>query len=370
LLRAAVLLAVIATVYGIWLLASERPRALHARRTVLPSDPITFSSGPVPSSRIRASVRGANVVICVIDAARANHIGCYGYERDTTPNIDLLARTSVVFERHNAPYPQTKASTASLFTAQHADVHQAVGAQRMSPDVFTMDQGLREAGYTCALFTSNPWVSTALGLAVTFDVTRIGRRGERGRGGPVWARESEDEIGAAPEDLVAAFKEWLSEGAESPFLAYVHFMPPHHPYVAPPDMEALFAEQAPPGYERGDFPFEEVADVGGPPSHQQPGPELVNLYDSNLRYADDLVQQIVEALAEREVFERTLLIVTSDHGEALGEHGYNWHPACPFDEALHIPLLVRFPRGEPAGRVQALSQTLDVMPTIYEVLGM
>jgi arylsulfatase len=334
-----------------------------------------FRTGPAVTeeSLLSGTQSGVNVVVCVIDAARADHIGCYGYARETTPSIDRLAGESVVFQRHYAPYPHTKASTASLFSAQHADTHQAVGAVRMSPDTFTMDRGLRDAGYTAALFTSNPWASTALGLSAEFDVTRVARRGSPGREvnlGRLPDVGGEEQIGAAPEELVASFTAWLSGRAQTAFFAYLHFMPPHHPYVAPKEMEALFLGQKPPGYERGHFPFQEVADLGGPASHRDPGPALVNRYDANLRYADQLVQQIVNALADSGLLEETLLIITSDHGEALGEHGYNWHPACPFDEALYIPLLIRFPTGTPNGRVRALSQTLDIMPTIYDLLGL
>lgn len=334
-----------------------------------------LTTGPAVTgeSLLSGTQRGVNVVVCVIDAARADHIGCYGYARGTTPSVDRLAGESVVFERHYAPYPHTKASTASLFSAQHVDTHQAVGAVRMSPKTFTMDRGLREAGYTSALFTSNPWASTALGLSAEFDVVQVARRGSPGREATLGRLPDvggEERIGADPEELVTSFEAWLSERVQTSFFAYLHFMPPHHPYVAPKEMEALFLGQRPPGYQRGYFPFQEVADLGGPPSHRDPGPALVNRYDANLRYADHLVQQVVNALADAELLEETLLIITSDHGEALGEHGYNWHPACPFDEALHIPLLIRFPTGTPSGRVRALSQTLDIMPTIYDLLGL
>jgi arylsulfatase A-like enzyme len=95
---------------------------------------------------------------------------------------------------------------------------------------------------------------------------------------------------------------------------------------------------------------------------------LVNRYDANLRYADWAVGELLGELKARRLLKKTLFILTSDHGEAFGEHGYTWHPSCPFEETLHIPLLVRFGDGRPSGRVSALTQSIDILPTIYDLL--
>ena len=98
------------------------------------------------------------------------------------------------------------------------------------------------------------------------------------------------------------------------------------------------------------------------------GEEWVNIYDANYRWGDNAVGELVEMLREAEVLENTLLIVTSDHGEALGEHRYEFHMTCPYDEALHIPLLIRFPGGKgPVGRVGALTETVDLLPTLMDL---
>ena len=245
----------------------------------------------------------------------------------------------------------------------------------MGKGAFTMAGGLHEAGYQTASFSANPWTSVGMGLAQDFDIARLARRRELrpDRSGGRLAKSSapdSERLSAEPEAILAAFEEWLREASREPFFAYVHFMPPHHPYVAPAEMAALFAGQSPPGYRLGSFPFLQVAQVGGPESHRTCGPELVNRYDANLRYADELVGGLIGELRDAGVFDNTLLIVTADHGEAFGEHGYNWHVPCPYDEALHIPLIVRLPgNGRGVARIAALSQTLDLLPTIYDVLG-
>jgi arylsulfatase A-like enzyme len=97
-------------------------------------------------------------------------------------------------------------------------------------------------------------------------------------------------------------------------------------------------------------------------------PDWVNLYDANLRYADWAVGELERLLREAGVLDRTLLLVTADHGEAFGEHGYIWHGSGVYDELVHVPLLMRFPGGSPNGAVSGLTQTIDLLPTIFDVL--
>ena len=135
------------------------PRAADLQR-LKPTSPVV--------DRLRGEVRGANVVICVIDAARADHVGCYGYLRDTTPNIDRLARESVVFREHFAEYPSTKPSTALLLTGQHSDTHLAYGNRELPEGTFTLAKGLERAGLRTVMFSSNPNASPATGLGRDF----------------------------------------------------------------------------------------------------------------------------------------------------------------------------------------------------------
>ena len=355
---------------GGWRWAAYHFRAERGARTIVSSRPLVLSAPPAGVAGPSASVSEPNVIICVLDAARADHIGCYGYPRDTTPNLDKLAGDSVVFERHYAEYPQTKASTASLLTSRHADNHLAVEMRAVGRDNFFIEQGLKQAGFSTAYFNSNAWASPSWGFARDFDaIYSFVAGGEREQGGrrPRGAPEIH-RISREPEELLSAFSRWLDHPGRDRFFAYLHLLPPHHPYNAPEETQRLFTGSSPPHYRRGRIPFRGVRNVGGPADHEHLGPDVVNKYDANLRYADWAVGEILAELRERKLLDDTLLIVTSDHGETLGEHGYKWHPACPFEEALHIPLLIRFPGGRPAGRVSALTQSLDLLPTIYELL--
>ena len=140
----------------VWRVALWQP-APRGPRTIISSRPLVLSTPAENAAQLRASVRAANILIIVMDAARADHLGCYGYPRNTTPNVDRLAAESLLFERHYTDYPQTKTSTASLFTSRHADTHLATEMQEIAADTFAMQRGLKHAGLTTAYFYSNAW---------------------------------------------------------------------------------------------------------------------------------------------------------------------------------------------------------------------
>ncbi len=312
------------------------PRAAEPPRPAVVPGPAEFTAGSPRVAELRAAARDANVVICVLDAARADHIGCYGYPRETTPNIDRLARESLVFENHFCQLPTTRPSTYSLFTSQYPDTHLVYGPRTVYPWTFTMAEGLKASEFRTVLFSNNVYCSPAMGLGTDFDethyVTDIPRLMTRG-----------------PQTLLDKISSWLEEGRESRFFAYVHFLQPHFPYNAPEEMKALFAGQQPPGFERGDV-------------------AMVNEYDANLLYADWAVGELEGLLREAGVLDDTVFIVTADHGEAFGEHGHKWHESCPYDEAIRIPILMRLPGARrTAARITALTQVIDLMPTLFDL---
>ncbi len=310
----------------------------------------------------------SNVIICVIDAARADHIGYHGYERETTPNLDRLAGESVVFERHFVPYSQTKASTVSLLTGLYPDTHLTSGNHVMDESLFTIEKGLAAAGFQTVLLSSNPIASPEMGVGADFGQA-LSSPETLGQGeGGASTMGSRDYAWKSPEVLTAAFSHWLDRSRQGPFFAYLHFLPPHLPYLAPAEIQDLFLGREPPAVSQGGFPFREVA-IRGRGQEPPPLEEWVNLYDANLRWADDAVGAVVDLLRQRGLLEKTLLIVTSDHGEAVGEHGYMYHGRGVYDELVHVPLLMRLPDHRRTGRIPALTQTVDILPTVFELLG-
>ncbi|MFB3882325.1 MAG: sulfatase [Armatimonadota bacterium] len=337
-------------------IASGRQSSVPEARRSAPLTP----AGPAVDG-LRRAAGHANLVICVIDAARADHVGCYGYPRDTTPSIDSLARQSFVFRRHFAQYASTKPSTASLFTSQHADTHLAYGNNPIAEGTFTLADGLGDAGFRTVMFSSNPNAAPGTGLGLDFQEVFDQRDVE-----PLV--EKWDKL-TLPQPLLSLFKSWLGRHRQERFFAYVHLDPPHQPYLQPAAMTRLFAGERPPSFVKGRFEFpvgdrQTLAEVAHPPLS-----EWVNLYDANLRFADWAVGELARLLSEADVLDDTVLIITSDHGEAFGEHGYIWHERGVYDELVHVPLIVRLPAGAGRGDIAGLTQTMDILPTVFDLFG-
>lgn len=335
---------------------------LGAWALVKPNGDGADPGGPPIESRevLRDAVRGSNIVICVIDAARADHAGCYGYPRPTTPAIDRLASQGLLFEKHFCQFVETKPSTASLFTSQHADTHLAREERCLQEGTFTLAQGFKAAGFHTVLFSQNEYASPLWCLGRHFDEKYYEPHlKSAGWNHPfVWL----------PEALLEQVEPWLGKRPPEPFFMYVHFMPPHSPYIAPPEIYSTFMDSDPPDAWRAPYPFDEIEVELR--SREKPWDEVmfVNRYDGHYLFADMAIGELERLLREAGVWEDTLFIATSDHGEAFGEHGYKGHTICPYDECTHVPLAMKFPgKKGPIGRVSGLTQTIDLLPTLFEL---
>ena len=319
--------------------------------------PLTPAGGLVDD--LRASVKDANVIIAIMDAVRADHVGCYGYPRDTTPNLDRLAKESVLFERHFSQSAETKSSTACLLTSQYCDTNLADGPRAFIPGTFALEAGLQKAGLRTLLISSNLKACPLYGIGNDFQESIWDKQLE--------ALAKEGELRYSPTVLLRAFDNWLGKHSGERFFAYLHLLPPHYPYNQPGEFTKRFAGLNPVSFRAGGLPFPET--IPRPVPEPPPLPEWINLYDANLRYSDWAVGELTKVLQEKGLLDKTLLVITSDHGEAFGEHGHVWHGRSVYDEACHIPLLIRFPGRRLAGqRVAALTESVDLLPTIFDLL--
>jgi arylsulfatase A-like enzyme len=329
------------------------------RRAASPQLP-PLAVGKVSRRALLSDAAPANVVICVLDAARADHFGCYGYQRDTTPVVDELAKESVVFRNHFSTCSATQPSTASLLTGLYPDTHLSQPHQGLDPGIFTVAQALRAVGVPSLLFTSNLVASPDTGLDAGLEQV-FPPAGNRDAAG-----EPAGEAWRTPEGLTRAFGKWLKQKPKGRFLAYLHLLPPHTPYGAPEKLVTAVTKRPLPPIPRFGYPFPEAA-----PSYSFRGGRLgesPDLYDANLRWADWGVGEVIRLLRKRGLLDNTLLIVTADHGEAFGEHGYVFHALAVYDEFVHIPLVIRFAgRQRLVGEVTALTQTVDLLPTICDL---
>jgi len=201
------LCAIALAAYGVIHLRSPRPA------------PLTPGGGPVDA--LRTSVKGANVIIVVMDATRADHVGYHGYPRETTPNLNALSKQSVAFERHFSQSAETKSSTACLLTSQYCDTNLADGPRPLLPGTFTMEAGLQKAGLHTLLISSNIKASPFYGLGVDFqDANFDPQLG-------VLATQGEKQY--LPTVALRAFSNWLEDHSNDRFFAYLHLARPTIP---------------------------------------------------------------------------------------------------------------------------------------------
>lgn len=304
-----------------------------------------------------------NVLLVSIDSLRADHLGAYGYGRDTSPAIDALARDGVLFEQAIAPAPWTIPSHMTLLTGLSPEVHGVVSRQnRLSPDAVTLAEVLRDAGYDTAAFVSGPTVMRRYGFDQGFgsyDQSAVEERSERS-GGVVTS--------PALVDLVGGYLErWSTGGRKQPFFVFLHMWDVHYDYVPPEEYVRRFdpdytGDLDATGFEGNPRLFKEM------PSRDLQ--HLIALYDGEIRFTDDHLARIVARLREMGVLDDTVLVVTADHGEEFFEHGQKGHAKTLYDEVLHVPLVVRYPRRIPAGqRVAGQVRLMDVAPTVLGLAG-
>jgi len=317
-----------------------------------------IESGPAASVPTRTAP-GTNLLFVLLDAATRDRFGLYGSPNGNTPHIDELAKESLVFDAVISQASYTLASVASIFTSGLPAEHQLLEERdRLAPEWQTLAETLREAGYATATFSGNPYISPILGLDQGFE-----HRVELFRGHPP------GEVARA-DDFHQPIGEWLRANRSRPFFAYVHYVQPHEPYNAAPrefygDLDPGYAGPCDGSQERMRAVFRGVLHPGDADITH-----IRKLYEGNLRYADRAVGRLVELLRELDLLERTILVVTADHGESLGERGTFGHGHTVDPELIQLPLLIRLP-GELGrrGREDGLVAAIDLMPTLLETLG-
>ncbi len=295
-----------------------------------------------------------HIVLIVLDAARADHFGAYGYERETTPNIDRLAAESLLFEQAVAECSYTLCSMSSLLTGLDYVQHGMIAKDLTLQDgVRTLAETLRDAGYLTVGFTGNPNNSTITGTHQGFDeLYEIWESHPK-----IITRRTIHRLGKEP--------------GGQPLFLMVHFVPPHEPYAPDPEYE-VFGDPGYSGPVTSDRAFTRAVYAEEIELDDADRAEMVSLYDGNLRMADEAVGRILKNLKRRGLFDDALVIVTSDHGEAFLEHGRVGHNTTIYDEMLRVPLIVKLPRGTSADGVdtQRLVTLGDLPPTIYRLLGL
>ena len=292
-----------------------------------------------------------NLVIVTLDTTRADHLGLYGYFRDTSPNLDAFAEQAIVFERSIVPMATTLPTHVSFFTATHPLEHAVLynttfGAKPFVPTsrLQPLSEIARAAGWHTAAFVSGAPLKRGSGIEHGFEHFDQPTEPQR----------------SATQTTDAALA-WLEHESKGPFLLWVHYFDAHFPYAPPPPYATMFSSDA---------ELEAVIAARRIPrtvfrplvNATEQTRVSINLYDGELRYQDSQLGRLLSALAARPDWDHTLVVIAGDHGEGLGQHDEAAHGGI-WDEQLHAPLLLRVP-GEGPRRVATLVTAADVLPTV------
>jgi arylsulfatase A-like enzyme/Tfp pilus assembly protein PilF len=278
-----------------------------------------------------------NIVFITVDTTRADRMGFLGNPHGLTPNLDLLAREGVVFERAYSQAPLTPVSHATIFTGTYPQFHTVTDFGHSLPALLPyLPEILQKSGYHTAAFIGSiildPHASMAPGFDRGFSFFDAGFH--------IKTNPDEDRYNTVERrgaDVVAHAIAWLNQNRPSPFFLWVHLYDPHAPYDPPPPYDKRFA----------------------------------NPYDGEIAYADASLGKLFTYLRQRGLYDHTLIVMMSDHGESLGAHGESMHGIFLYDETIHVPLLFKLP-GELLARrrVNARVRLVDVAPTLLSMLSL
>jgi len=310
---------------------------------------------------------GPSLLVLLVDTLRADRLGLYGNAPSPSPTLDALAARGLVFDRAVAQSSWTLPSVASLVTGLHPRSHGALGARStrgeakwglLAERVETWPEAAARAGITTFGVSTNPLMSPGTNLARGFETFEE----------LPWDPEARN--WAAADEVDSRFLAFLRANRGLRFAAWLHYMEPHDPYTPPPDLKP----PVPPGVRRAlaEGRVHDVArevDWGGGPL--LPAVEVAwlrALYDAEIAGWDRQLARLLDALAHEGVLDRTVIVVTADHGEEFQEHGRLKHGSQLYEESIRVPLVLVGP-GIPAGRVDTVAQGIDLAPTALALLG-
>jgi arylsulfatase len=321
---------------------------------------------PGPES---GSGRKPDIILITVDALRADHLGLYGYDRPTSPHLDAFSREAVVVRDHIAQAPYTKASIASLFTGLFPTAHKAFTTSRsfsdtmsghvagelpvtdvLDPRLETLAERLASAGYQTHGLNTNPFLLAEFGFAQGFERYEFLVTGEN--------------FSNAPDVIARAFEVLDARDRSRPLFLWFHLMEPHSPYTPAARLRHVFPPRTPPLLAPPETIPAWIVSEGSLDARVYEA-----LYDADIREADDAIGAFLSGLKARGMWEASVVVVTSDHGEEFFDHGGFEHNRTLYDEMLRVPLIVKAP-GLPPGIREAQTQSVDLLPTLAAAAGL
>lgn len=299
-----------------------------------------------------------NVLLISIDSLRSDHLGGYGYFRNTSPNLDKLAEGGARFETAIAPSPWTLPSHVTMMTGRHPAAHGVTtNLRRLGEDIPTLAEAMRNAGYATAGFVSGPYLRNVFGYDRGFDVYDQSMADVT----PAASR-----TGISSPQLIEAVQNWLEEQRQNsphqPFFVFLHLWDVHYDFFPPPPWDTLFD----PNYD-GSIDGRDIESLGADITERDLA-HVIALYDGEIAFTDSQLGVLFDSMEDRGLREDTLVVVTADHGEEFLEHGRIGHAMQVFDESLRVPLIISFPGTIKPGLV--IEEQVRLMDLPQTVLGL
>ena len=296
-----------------------------------------------------------NVILVTLDTVRADHLGCYGRPGDPSPTIDRLAREGVKFDMAISQAAVTPVSHASILSGRNPQEHglrviHSQSGYRLPDTVPTLATILQASGWNTAAFVSSFTVSEHFGLQRGFDIFDTGLSAAPsqmlspdGKGFWKWNVGSNQRRADTTTDKAL---EWL-RGVEEPYFLWMHYWDPHDVRILPPkDIMDRF-----------------------PPSADGTDPKKIAVYDSEIYFVDLQLRRIFAALETLGQADRTMIVLTADHGQGLGDHDW-WFHRLLYQEQIRVPLIVKIPGGHADVTVREVARSIDIFPTVLQTLGL
>lgn len=317
-----------------------------------------------------AKPKSLNIIFITIDTLRADHLGCYGYKRNTSPNIDKFAQQNMLFQNFFTVVPKTGPSMTSFFTGLYMQNHGVVDNNYLrDPSTESFIQ-LLPKHYQKAAFIANPALSASRGYAKGFDEYQVAspnnNMGEWGQG-----------------DISPKAITWLNSAKEKGnFFLWVHYVDPHGPYTPPAEYRDLFVDDDHYDSSRKvplDYTPEEGINenyiLGAVPKYQRledidTVDYYIAKYDAEIKYTDAEVGKVLDYLRASKLLDNTIVVITADHGESLGENNYYFEHGMLVNEgSIHIPLIIKHPDIKGNIIFDTLMQSTDIAPTLLNFLS-
>lgn len=296
-----------------------------------------------------------NIILISIDTLRADHLGCYGYNRDTTPHIDAFSASAALFKNAIAQAPYTISSHMSMLTSLYPSFHKVniIELSRLNPDKETLAEVLYNNGYRTWAITGGGQISSGHGFFDGF--------------------ETFIEYTAPHRDVERKVQEainFLKKEKDNTFFLFFHSYKPHAPYMPIPPYDTMFDESYK-GKITGRLSDIDDINSGKITVNQADVEHIVSLYDGEIREMDDQLAALFDYLRQEGLMKKTLVVLTSDHGEEFNEHGsVGVHSHTLYDELLRVPLIIRMPGEHPERAIiEDQVQSIDIFPTILQIAG-